>query len=132
MTDKVFANARLVGNDGRSAMEYGCSGTGSTDVGLVIEASQRTGGYGNENYVDRMVHYRFDSGPVADTVGKFGDNFIGFLDQWDDPIIVGMPKSSTLAISASGVGGDAIQMVFDVSGAAKAFADVRKRCAASA
>lgn len=130
MTDAVTASAEVTATDGRGALEISC--VDGQPLGLVFETQARMGGYkGEENYVDRMLRYRFDDGSVKDTVAVFGDNWIGFREKdprWAKPIIEGMASASKLAIDADSVLGDKVQLVFDIRGADKAMRRVQQEC----
>jgi hypothetical protein len=118
-------------------MALSCSDGGR--VGLIFQADRRVGGYTDDtNYQDRMIQYRLDDGPVAETVATLGDNFIGFVDRdnpgkgGDAPILAGMPSARKLVISAAPEAGDRLVMTFDISGWEKAAKRVSEDCKAKA
>jgi hypothetical protein len=82
-------------------------------------------------FAARMVKFRFDDGPVRDTIGFVVDEMVGFDDKgknWAQPIIAKLPNAKSLAVEAVNYDGDPVQMLFDVSGAEDAIAELKADC----
>lgn len=129
MTDKPSATATI---SNRENQEFQLECTDGGPVRLALAPGEQMDGYLEKTqFAARMVKFRFDGGRTRETVGFVFKRMIGFEDEgknWAAPIIAGLPRAKTIAIEATSYDGGAVQMVFDVSGAEEAIAELKSNC----
>jgi hypothetical protein len=129
MTDERSATATISNRDSQE-LQLACTNGGA--IRLFLGTGQRMDSYQDESkFAARMVKFRFDDGPVRDTIGFVVDEMVGFDDKgknWAQPIIAKLPNAKSLAVEAVNYDGDPVQMLFDVSGAEDAIAELKADC----
>ncbi len=132
MTDKPYAQAWVPSTNGSMKLAVSCSGKDDSPS-IILKANRRLGGYrSEENYVSKMLDFRFDGGEVVDTVAIIGDDMIGFENgegkRFDRALLAGIASAKTLSIQTTDWQTNQIQETFGVSGANNAIKRVVEHC----
>lgn len=130
MTDKLSAENLLEGENGR--LSISCA-PGEARM-LLIQANERLGGYGDDNFADRVFSYRLDASPPVKATGLIGDNFIGMPK--DNPsaeqaLIENLGAAQRLAVEVDTAPNGRVLMAFELKGVGDALQKLETSCPAS-